>query len=215
MTVLQIIALCATGFCFVAMLLHFIRIIRLGKPKDLSKKSGDVAKGVTYSATIAMMPNNKESAHKHIFDYLIGIIFHLGTFLALLIFILSFFPFFLKWLTGYQWIHGFVIMAQLTTSFAGLILFCKRIIVQSLRKLSNPDDFISNAVTTLFQFASAYYLLSYLNPIAFNLYYIAAILLFLYMPVGKLKHCLYFFSARYHLGFFYGWRNVWPPAKKK
>ena len=35
------------------------------------------------------------------------------------------------------------------------------------------------------------------------------------MTVGKLKHVVYFFAARYHLGFFYGWRNVWPPHKTK
>jgi hypothetical protein len=41
-------------------------------------------------------------------------------------------------------------------------------------------------------------------------YFICAGLLFLYLPLGKLKHSLYFFAARYHLGFFYGWRGIWP-----
>jgi hypothetical protein len=43
------------------------------------------------------------------------------------------------------------------------------------------------------------------------LYFIAISLLFLYFPLGKLKHAIYFFAARYQLGFFYGWRGVWPP----
>jgi len=47
------------------------------------------------------------------------------------------------------------------------------------------------------------------------LYYISSILLFLYMPLGKLRHAVYYFAARYHLGFFYGWRNVWPNNEKK
>ena len=46
-----------------------------------------------------------------------------------------------------------------------------------------------------------------------NTYYIITTILLLYMPVGKLKHLVYYFSARYHLGFFYGWRNVWPQKK--
>jgi hypothetical protein len=41
-------------------------------------------------------------------------------------------------------------------------------------------------------------------------YFIFAGVLFLYLPSGKLKHSLYFFAARYHLGFFYGWRGIWP-----
>jgi hypothetical protein len=35
------------------------------------------------------------------------------------------------------------------------------------------------------------------------------------MPLGKLRHVVYYFAARYHLGFFYGWRNVWPNHEKK
>lgn len=215
MTLLQITALCATGFCIIAMLLHFIRILRLGKPKEYSEKSGSVAKGVLYSGTAAMMPFKKESAYLHIFSFSVGIIFHLGTFLALLIYILSLFPFFFKFLSSYQWIHGFTIMAQITGALAGIILLTKRVTVKSLRTLSNADDFISNALTTLFQLTTTLYLLSFNSDFAFVFYYISAILLFLYMPIGKLKHCLYFFSARYHIGFFYGWRNVWPPSKKK
>ena len=44
-------------------------------------------------------------------------------------------------------------------------------------------------------------------------YYIIMALLFVWMPLGKIKHVLYFFFARYHLGFFYGWRGTWPPKK--
>ena len=35
------------------------------------------------------------------------------------------------------------------------------------------------------------------------------------MPLGKLRHAVYYFAARYHLGFFYGWRNVWPNKENK
>jgi hypothetical protein len=37
----------------------------------------------------------------------------------------------------------------------------------------------------------------------------------LYIPAGKLRHTVYFFAARYHLGYFFGWRGVWPPGKVK
>lgn len=80
--------------------------------------------------------------------------------------------------------------------------------------MTNPDDYLSNAFTTLFQVATVIYLLMPLQVCAVNTYYIVCAVLFLYMPVGKLKHLLYYFSARYHLGFFYGWRNVWPQKKE-
>jgi len=47
-----------------------------------------------------------------------------------------------------------------------------------------------------------------------SVYYVTAALLLLYIPVGKLRHLVYFFAARYQLGYFYGWRGSWPPSKK-
>jgi nitrate reductase gamma subunit len=77
-----------------------------------------------------------------------------------------------------------------------------------LRSLSSPDDYISNILVTLFQLLSGLVLLV---PEAIPGYFIMASLLLLYFPIGKLKHAIYFFAARYQLGLFYGWRGVWPP----
>lgn len=77
-----------------------------------------------------------------------------------------------------------------------------------LRSLSNPDDYLSNILVTLFQAGTI--LTLYLPEVRAS-YFILASILFLYIPLGKLKHVIYFFAARYHLGFFYGWRGVWPP----
>jgi hypothetical protein len=52
-------------------------------------------------------------------------------------------------------------------------------------------------------------------PILQSFYYLTYSLLMLYIPIGKLRHTVYFFAARYHLGYFFGWRGVWPPAKLK
>jgi hypothetical protein len=48
-----------------------------------------------------------------------------------------------------------------------------------------------------------------------ELYFIIAAVLWLYFPVGKLRHVVYFFAARYHLGFFFGRRGVWPGHKQQ
>lgn len=215
MIVTQVIALIALAMCFVLLLTHFVRIVCLGKPKDFSEASGSVAKGVVYANTVAMMPNQKESAYLHLPSYALGMLFHIGTFSCFLLFILSFFDFFNNWLINDACIHYLIPAFIAVTSVAGLSLFVKRLANKNLHALTNPDDYLSNAFTTLFQTATFCYLMMPGLGCAVNTYYILSALLFLYMPVGKLKHLLYYFSARYHLGFFYGRRNVWPQKKDR
>lgn len=215
MTPFQIIALLATGICFIVFLLHFIRIIRLGKPKEYAPKAGNVSKAVLYSNTGGMMPWEKESAFLHLPSYTLGILLHLGTFTSFLIFFLSFFPFFNRWLTIDSWFHYLIALFLIITFGCGIILLIKRIIYKSLHAISNIDDYLSNLFTSFFHLVSVLYLLYPASKTVLIIYYIEITLLLLYMPIGKLKHLLYYFSARYHLGLFFGWRNVWPPQKKK
>ncbi len=210
MSVIQIIALAATAFCFCGLFGFFVRIVRLGKPNDLSEKSGDTTKGIVYSNTKAMMPQNKESAFLHLPSYVSGILFHIGIFTCLLVFVLSFFPFFNRWISGADKIHYIIAAVLAITAGCGYLLFFKRLFSNDLRTLSNLDDFISNALVSTFQLMTMLYLIFPTSRVFVVLYYIAVILLFLYMPFGKLRHAVYYFAARYHLGFFYGWRNVWP-----
>lgn len=215
MIVTRLISLGALALCFIMLIAHFIRLVKLGNPKDLSEKSGSTTKGIIYSNTSAMLPQNKESAYMHLPTYSAGIIFHLGTFLSFLIFILSFFCFFNRWISSDDMIH-FIIPACLVVSTAcGVILFIKRTLKKDLKKLTNADDYLSNAFTTLFQLFTMLYLFLPTHLCIVNCYYIFTAILFLYMPIGKLKHLLYYFAARYHLGYFYGWRNVWPSSKKQ
>jgi len=226
---IQIIALLALGWCIVFCGFHFFRLIKLGKVNDLSQKSGDVTSAVIYSNTAAMLPAQKESAYMHLPTFIAGSIYHIGTFLALLLFVLLFFKKVWAWLLIYWWIPAFLSCFLLATSLCGLSLFLKRLFSKKLKPFSNLDDLFSNGIVTLFQLFSfallvsaaivafdKFYLFSifYLTNILIHGYYISAIVLLLYLPFGKLKHAIYYFSARYHLGFFYGWRNTWPPLKK-
>jgi len=213
MTTLQIISLIALAICIVIFLFYLIRILRLGKPKEFSVKSGDVKKGVLYSNTVAMLPNNKESAYLHLPSYALGMLFHVGTFSSFLLFFLSFFNFFNEWLKDDRFIHYLIPLFLLVTFISGTLLFLKRFFNKDLRALSNIDDYLSNVFTTLFHLFTLLYITFPTIRIILTLYYLFAALLFLYMPVGKLRHLLYYFSARYHLGFFFGWRNVWPIKK--
>ena len=209
MSVSQIIAIAAACFCLCGLFLHLIHIVRLGKPNDLSEKSGDTTKGIVYANTTAMLPQNKESAYLHLPGYAAGMLFHIGIFTSFLVFLLSFFPFFNRWIEV-STLRLIIAAVLAVTCLSGYILLFRRILSKDLKGLSTPDDFISNALTSTFQLFTILHLVWPTNGVVTALYYIACALLFVYMPFGKLRHAVYYFAARYHLGFFYGWRNVWP-----
>ena len=197
------VLLVAVAVCFVSFAYHFIRLVRLGRPRDLSAKAGNTGTAIVYSFTSAMSPKNKESAFLHLPTYTAGIIYHIATFVSLATLVLILLDVHLN--------HTLLILLASTAfagSIAGLAILIKRIADKKLRNLSNPDDYISNLLVTVFQLMTG---LTLLFGSLYPAYLLLAALLFLYMPVGKLKHIIYFFAARYHLGFFYGWRNVWPP----
>jgi hypothetical protein len=199
----QWIALGSLLICIYFSTVHFFRLLRLGKPKDYSSSAGNTGSAIRYSFTGAMSPHKKESAFLHLPTYVSGIIFHLGTFLSIALF------FFI--LTGIRLpgplipiIFAFIIVS----SACGVGMLIKRTIKKGLRDLSSPDDYISNLLVTFFQIMTGLVLLRHqILPV----YLIMASILLVYFPVGKLRHAIYFFAARYHLGFFYGWRGVWPP----
>ena len=79
-----------------------------------------------------------------------------------------------------------------------------------LRGLSVPDDYVANALTTAFvALAGA----SRVSPALTPAWLLSACLLFVYLPVGKIRHCVFFFSSRAHLGAFFGFRGVFPPTR--
>ena len=207
----QYLALAALAYCVAAFSFHFVRLIRLGSPKDLSRKSGSVGKGVLYANTVAMMPANKETAYLHLPTYAVGIIYHLGTFLSLLLFVLLLISPVREWLFGNTLLSAVLAACLSVSTLAGFILFVKRLVKKEMRALSHPDDFLSNLIITIFQLFT-FLAMIYLgcSEGVSTAYYIVCAGLFIYFPLGKLRHVLYYFSARYHLGFFYGWRNVWP-----
>ncbi|MCR5550712.1 MAG: hypothetical protein K6F40_07245 [Bacteroidales bacterium] len=214
MSIMQILAIAAAAICLCSLFVFFLKIVKLGKPNDLSEKSGDTTKGVVYSNTTAMMPQNKESAYLHLPAYASGILFHLGIFLCLLVFVLSFFPFFNRWISGPDKIHYIIPCLLAVSTICGYALLLRRAFSTELKPLSNPDDFISNGLVSTFQLMTLLYMLMPTSTVVVTLYYIVAILLFLYMPLGKLRHAVFYFAARFHLGYFYGWRNVWPKNEK-
>jgi len=199
------IALAAFLVCFISLSYHFIRLIRLGAPKDYSQKAGNLKSAITYSFLGAMSPGKKESAYLHLPTYIAGLLYHFGTFTAIVLFFLFLVNIDL---TGSMRWASIGMLAFSGLSGGGILL--KRMTVKKLRSLSSPDDYFSNLMVTVFQF----FTLGMLVKESFApIYFLCVSLLLLYLPLGKLKHALYFFAARYHLGFFYGWRGIWSAKK--
>lgn len=193
------------GLCLIGCLFHVIRLIRLGRPLDYSPQAGPVAPSVIYSFTGAMHPLRKESAFLHLPTYTAGIVYHLGTFLSI--------PIFFTFLAQIALPMFILYTSSATLTFSvisGTTILFKRFLKKGLRELSNPDDYLSNLLVTLFQAMTALTcFISQLIPV----YFVITGILLLYIPIGKLRHAIYFFSSRYHLGFFFGWRGVWPPKQ--
>ena len=146
---MQYLAIAAAVYCIVSLFAHFVKIVRLGTPKDKSEPSGSVKEGVIYANTRAMMPTEKESAYLHLPSYAVGMLFHIGLFCSLLFFVLFFFPCFNSWIEGSCWRWVLAIPPAIAT-VCGLILFFRRLLSKDLKVLSMPDDFISTGLVTLF-----------------------------------------------------------------
>jgi len=174
---------------------------------SLAAKRGEIPPAVFYSLTGAMMPWKKETASLHPVSYALGIGYHAGIFLsfiwlALLLFDLR--------LPGAVASVSAVLLAL--ASVCGLALLVKRAVTPAMRYFSNPDDYFSNIIVTGFVALTAAALR---RESAVPALFVYAGILFLYIPVGKLRHAIYFALARVYLGLFYGRRGVWPRKDKE
>jgi len=207
MTGYHYLALSALLLCLIGLIYHFVRLMKLGAPRDFSRPRGEPTPAIAYSFLGAMSPAKKESAYLHLPTYAAGLLYHAGTFTAALLFFLFFLHARLEgWLL---WIAAGILIVS---GFSGVGILIKRIVVRRLRSLSNPDDYVSNTLVTLFHFLTLALLVE--EGVA-PFYFVCVSILFIYIPLGKLKHALYFFAARYQLGLFYGRRGVWPLKKGK
>jgi hypothetical protein len=186
----------------VASLRLIFQLLSATRSKPLSAPKGKPTVAVFYSLTGAMLPWKKESAYHHWSVYTLGVAYHIGVFLgfAWLIVLVADFR-----LPPVMMSASGVLLAL--ASVCGFALLIRRIASPKLRYFSSADDYFSNILVTGFQALTAVSLIS--GGVMPGLLVYAGMLL-LYIPLGKLRHALYFVSARVYLGRFYGWRGVWP-----
>lgn len=183
--------------CALALGIQLRAARRLGRRPLHAPAAGSPAAGVRYAFTGAMLPQAKESVRRAPLSYAAGMTFHAGVAAAALRFLLP-------------W-KSLAILA-LAGAAAGLALLAKRILLPHLRGLSGADDFTANALAT--GFAALGGLAAFL-PAASRILPWWALALVAYVPMGKLRHCVFFFLSRYHLGAFFGRRGTFPPAPQE
>jgi hypothetical protein len=168
--------------------------------KDLARERGSALRGVLFAFTLGMAPWEKESTRIHWIAYLRGIFFHVGVFTAFAVLLVSPWlerlPQFLIWLAA-----GITAVGALF-GFAGIFM---RLAGPNERTLSLPDDYASVFLTSLFAaLASAALLL----PAVLPAFYVVTGLMAAYIPISKIRHCVYFFYSKFFFGFGFGRRGV-------
>jgi hypothetical protein len=198
----QLLALAGLIAGLYGIILRYAETKRRALAVDHSPVKGDVPGGIRYAFTTGMMPWAKESTRIHMLAYLRGIGFHVGIFAAIGAVILGPFWTFLPPFLSQTLFWVLVIGASLGA--AGGIL---RIVEHNLRGLSLPDDHFAVWLTTLFIGLAG---LAIPNERFMVPMYIVSAIMFVYVPLGKIRHCLYFFFSRIFFGKFFGRRAVFP-----
>lgn len=185
-----------------ALLLLYRNTQAFGKRKLFSEAAGNAMDGVKYAFTKGMSPTAKESVMMALPSYAAGMLYHTGVFTAFFLLSLKF--------IGFKLISPLHEAASLLAglgALCGLALLVKRLVKPAMRAISSPDDYISNMLATAFA------LLACLNgflPTLESVWLIESAAMLVYLPLGKIRHCLFFFSTRYHFGAFFGRRGTYP-----
>lgn len=192
----------AGAWCALALSFQLIRAKAYGKRHLFAPAAGDASAGVRYAFTGALSPQAKESAREHPFAWAAGMAYHVGVFssLACLGLPASHAPFAPQ---------RFLALPCLLGAACGLGLLIKRGLHPELRGLSVLDDFLSNALATGMALLAG---LQAFFPGLHPAFLVSGILVLAYAPLGKLRHMVFFFRSRSHLGAFFGRRGTFPPT---
>ena len=170
--------------------------------RDHSVKAGSTVRGVIYNFTWALMPQHKETIRNHPLKFTIGVLMHIGVFIAIAkVLILLVFP---RMNPFSPVILGVMLIIS---SLCGLYLFLRRVFSIELRSMSSPEDYFSILITIAFILVASAHEFGLMSAGIFLLH---AAVVFFYLPVGKLKHALFFFIARTDYGIRLGYRGTYP-----
>ena len=168
--------------------------------QDLARERGSVGRAVLFAFTLGMAPWEKESTRMHWIAYLRGIFFHVGIFMAFAVLLAS------PWIglvpNIVVWVALAVTALGAFFGFSGIIM---RLAGPNERVLSLPDDYASVFLTSLFIVLAG---AIFLWPVVLPAFYVVAGVLAAYIPLSKIRHCVYFFYSKFFFGSGFGRRGV-------
>jgi nitrate reductase gamma subunit len=210
MSLLAVLKLGVAGsvlFCLIALTVMIVRTFAFGRRPTYAHPRGSNFAGIVYAFGWGMLPWEKESAAKHIWTYTGGILYHLGILMAML-----FLATVLLRISLPQIFLQALRILLVIGLISGVTLIIKRILKPHMRSLSGGDDYVANIfVDLLLLFAlAATFAETMLVP-----FLAVAIIIFIYIPFGKIRHCVFFFYSRVLFGDFFGKRGVVPHPPRK
>jgi len=168
---------------------------------------GKSIKGIVYALGEGMMPWEKDSAKKHLVTYVAGVFYHIGIFASFLYLFSVIFG------ANLPFVLTRVFQAVVIISLVcGIGLLIKRMTRSYMMKISCPDDFFSNIIVDVFLIWG---LIDTFTVSFRHVFYIISIIMIFYMPLGKIRHCFFFFYSRILFGSFYGRRGVFPENQRR
>ena len=194
-------------FCLVVLRLMVARTFAFGRRPTYAHPRGSSFAGILYAFGLGMLPWEKESAAKHIWTYIGGILYHVGT-LAAMLFLATFLLCISLPTTLLQILRILLIIGLVS----GMALLIKRILQPHMRSLSGGDDYLANVLVDLLLLSALTATFAETMLVPFP---VIAIITFIYIPFGKLRHCAFFFYSRILFGEFFGRRGVLPHPSKK
>ncbi|HWQ83745.1 MAG TPA: hypothetical protein VN363_04215 [Anaerolineales bacterium] len=181
-------------------LLRINEIMRRPFKQDLARPRGDVRRGILYAFTLGMAPWEKESTRNHWVAYIRGILFHVGIFSAFGVLFAS------PWSEVLpDWVKLIALAITGLGAVFGFAGIAMRLKGANERALSLPDDYFSVFLTSLF-IALAFVVL--LAPGWMPAFYIVTGVMGVYIPLSKIRHCVYFFYSKFFFGSGFGRRGV-------
>lgn len=200
----KILLLLAGLWAVVALTVQVVMAWGGGRP-DFSRRAGHPIRAVLYSFTGAMLPAHKESVRNHPREFAVGMIMHMGVVLGLLAVLLL-----MLWPRAGADLLYYARPLLWLALLASMILLLRRLLSPALRALSAPDDYLASLAT------GGFLAMASIPPLAAQqgALLLCAALLLIYLPLGKLRHAVFFFLARGDLGARLGHRGVYPPPVK-
>jgi nitrate reductase gamma subunit len=207
LTVLKLGVAASVIFCIVVLAVILMRTLAFGRRQMYAHPRGSSFSGIMYAFGLGMLPWEKESAAKHIWTYMGGILYHVGILITMLFLAMALLNTSLPW--ALLWPARILLAGSV---LSGLALLLKRILKEQMRSLSSGDDYLANSLVDLLLLSA---LTATFTETMMLPFLAIAIIIFIYIPFGKLRHCVFFFYSRILFGDFFGKRGVLPHPSKK